>query len=254
VIFMCYLGAKVKLNQLNLFLQPIVNIYDDSLYSAEILLRWEHPEKGLLSPNEFIDIAIKAGYLSEMTWWIIEKIFKQISQWKNNGQWKVKYISININAQQLIEKNFASKFMEKLKSYHLKAEDIVIEITERSLIENFIHTQHTIQLLQKVGIKFAIDDFGTGYSSLSYLKKLSFDILKIDREFIKDIELNPKDLLLVSTILDIGKQFNYDIVIEGIEDKKQKDLLIGLDEDLKYQGYYFSKPMHMELFAQKYLS
>ena len=130
----------------------------------------------------------------------------------------------------------------------------MIEITERSLIDNFESTQDVINTLRSHGVRCAIDDFGIGYSSLSYLKKLSFNTLKIDREFIKDIEQKSQELLLVSTILDIGRQFNYNIVIEGIEDKKQKDLLLELDENLSYQGFYFSKPVHVEEFTQKFLS
>lgn len=130
----------------------------------------------------------------------------------------------------------------------------MIEITERSLIDNFKSTQDVISILKNHGIRCAIDDFGVGYSSLSYLKKLSFHTLKIDREFIKTIDSNSNELSLISTILDIGRQFNYTIIIEGIEDKKQKELLLGLDEGLNYQGFYFSKPLTEHDFTERYLS
>jgi EAL domain-containing protein (putative c-di-GMP-specific phosphodiesterase class I) len=129
----------------------------------------------------------------------------------------------------------------------------MIEITERSLIDNFDNTEDVINELRREGVKCAIDDFGIGYSSLSYLKKLSFNTLKIDRTFIKDIESKPKELHLVSTILDIGRQFNYNIVIEGIETENQKELLLGLDDKLRYQGYHFSKPLYAEEFRQQFL-
>ena len=109
--------------------------------------------------------------------------------------------------------------------------DIMIEITEESIIDNFEDTQEVINQLHKEGIKCAIDDFGTGYSSLSYLKKLSFDTLKIDREFVKDIQYKPEDINLIKMILAIGKQFNYNIVVEGIEDEKQKELLFHQNQD-----------------------
>ena len=247
------LAYAVDKNQFDVYYQPIVTIKDEKLYSAEALIRWNHPEKGLLTPDAFIPLAIKAGLLSKITWWVLDEVCQHIAEWKKFGLWSLEYVSINVNAQQLIENNFADEFLRKLEHYGLETKDIVVEITERSLIDNFDSTQSVINSLREHGVRCAIDDFGVGYSSLSYLKKLSFHTLKIDREFVKDIESNPKELLLVSTILDIGRQFNYNIVIEGVEDKKQKDLLLGLDEALSYQGYYFSKALPAEEFREKFL-
>ena len=247
------LAFAVDRNQFEIHFQPIVNIIDNSLYSIEALIRWQHPDKGLLSPDAFIPLSIKAGLLSKITWCVIDQVCEQVSEWKKFNLWNLEYVSINVNAQQLIENNFAEEFLSKLEFYGLESKDILVEITERSLIDNFNSTQDVITTLHKKGVKCAIDDFGIGYSSLSYLKKLSFNTLKIDKEFIKNIESNPHELLLVSSILDIGRQFNYNIVIEGVEDKKQKQLLIGLDENLKYQGYHFSKPLHPEVFREKFL-
>lgn len=248
------LAYATEKQQLHLFFQPIVKMKDDTLLSAELLIRWQHPTRGLLTPQEFIPLAVKAGLLSKITWWIVDKACQHISQWKKDKLWSLQYISININAQQLTENHFAVEFLKKLEEYGLETKDIMIEITEQSLIDNFESTQDVINTLRGQGVRCAVDDFGIGYSSLSYLKRLSFNTLKIDREFIKDIEQKPQELLLVSTILDIGRQFNYNIVIEGIEDEKQKDLLLRLDEDLSYQGFYFSKPIHVEEFTKKFLN
>jgi len=239
--------------ELKLFFQPVVQMKDEKLLSAEVLLRWQHPQKGLLGPEVFIPLAIKAGLLSKITWWLVESVCQQIAQWKKEGIWKLNYISININSAQLIENHFAQEFFEKLKQYNISTEEIMIEITERSLIDSFANTQGVINDLRSHGVKCAIDDFGTGYSSLSYLKKLSMHTLKIDREFIKDIGKSPKELVLVSTILDIGRQFNYNIIIEGIESEQQKTLLLELDEGLSYQGYFFSKPIHADEFTRKFM-
>ena len=241
-------------NQLELFLQPIVKMKNEKLLSAELLIRWNHPSRGLLAPQEFIPLVIKAGLLSKITWWIIDKVCEQIVQWKSNEQWKLNYVSININAEQLIEKNFSNEFLSKLKTNGISTSEMVLEITERSLIDNFVNTQGVITELRNHGVKCAIDDFGIGYSSLSYLKKLSFDILKIDREFVKDLGQKPKEIALIKTILDIGRQFNYNIVIEGIDKEEQKNLLLEIDEDLEYQGYYLSKPLHVDAFTKKFLS
>ena len=247
------LAYAVDKNQLEIFFQPIVKIKDEKLYACEALIRWHHPEKGLLMPGAFISLAIKAGLLSKITWWLLETVCTQISQWKKLGLWHLEYVSINVNAQQLIENSFADEFLSRVKKHGLSTHDIIIEITERSLVDNFDSTQNVISKLRAEGVRCAIDDFGVGYSSLSYLKKLSFHTLKIDKEFVKNIESNPKELLLLSTILNIGKQFNYHIVIEGIEDKRQKDLLLGLDEALSYQGYYVSPPLQAKEFREKFL-
>jgi EAL domain-containing protein (putative c-di-GMP-specific phosphodiesterase class I) len=227
---------------------------DNRLISAEQLIYWEHPNKGLLYPLSFISLAHRIGLLSKMTWWIIDKVCQQIVQWKENGEWKLEYVSINIDTQQLIENNFAKQFFEKIEYYGLETRDIMLEITEQSLIDNFSDAQKVINILCSYGIRCAIDDFGTGYSSLSYLKKLSFHTLKIDRSFVKNIDKDPKELMLMNTILEIGRQFNYNIVIEGIETIEQKSALLRLDEKLNYQGYLYSKPIHVDEFTQKFLT
>jgi diguanylate cyclase (GGDEF)-like protein len=247
------LACAVKENQFSLSFQPIASIKENTLCSAEALIRWQHPTKGVLSPERFIPLAIKAGLLSKITWWLIDRVCQYIAQWKKENQWKLEYVSINVNAQQFVENNFAIKFLEKLNQYGLETKDIMIEITERSLIDNFDNTQDVINALRRKGVKCAIDDFGIGYSSLSYLKKLSFHTLKIDKEFIKNIESNPKEMHLVSSILDIGRQFNYNIIIEGIENEQQQELLREMDPKLRYQGYHFSKAIKVEEFCKRFL-
>jgi len=240
-------------NELKVYLQPLVAMKNDELLAAESLLRWEHPTLGFLSPVEFIPIAIETGLISEITWWLIEEVCKYIHHLKQQKLWKLNYISVNVNAKQLLLKYFVDQLLEMLSKYELSSSDILIEITERSIVDNFEDAQDVINILRKEGIRCAIDDFGTGYSSLSYLKKLSFDTLKIDMEFIKNIESSSRDIALVRTILEIGKHFNYHIVVEGIEEEKQKELLLAIDEDLVYQGFLFSKPISIDTFKEKYL-
>ena len=240
-------------SELKVYLQPIVKMKNNVLYAAEALLRWEHPQMGYLSPDEFIPIAIETGLISEVTWWLLEELCKYIQILKQNNLWHLAYISINVNAKQLLLKHFVNEFLEMLNTYGLNTSDIMIEITERSLIDNFLDTQDVISTLRKEGIKCAIDDFGIGYSSLSYLKKLSFDTLKVDMEFIKNIENSSDDIALVETILNIGKQFHYNIVVEGIEENKQKELLLLIDTELIYQGFLFSKPIPADTFMKEFL-
>jgi len=240
-------------NEMKVYLQPLVTMQDERLVAAESLLRWEHPTLGMLSPSEFIPIAIETGLISDITWWLVEEVSKYIHEQKRQKHWHLNYISINVNAKQLLLDHFVTEFLELLKKYGLNTSEIMIEVTERSLIDNFEDTRDVINSLRQAGVKCAIDDFGIGYSSLSYLKKLSFDTLKVDMEFIKDIETRPDDITLVKTILEIGKQFNYHIVVEGIEEEKQKELLLEIDKELVYQGFLFSKPVPCEVFTEKFL-
>ena len=236
-----------------LYLQPIVNIDDNRINAAEALIRWRHPQRGLLQPTDFIPLAIELGVITEIGWWVLKHVCETISKWKEKGIWRLEYISININAKQLIKENFVEEFFSVLERYDIQMQDIKIEITETSLIDNFELTQQVIHELQKRGIKCVIDDFGTGYSSLSYLKKLSFSVLKIDREFIFDLENDHANETLIRTIIAIAKQFNYKIVVEGIEKEEQREIIKSIDEELSYQGFLISEPLPMEEFAEKFI-
>jgi len=247
------LVSALKTDQLELFFQPIVNIKDDSLRAAEALIRWQHPERELILPMDFIPLAIEAGVITDIGWWVLEKVCLHISEWKKNGEWKLKYVSINIDAKQLLKNDFVSIFLAKLKEYDIGTGDIKIEITETSLIDNFKITQEVIKDLRSHGVRCAIDDFGTGYSSLSYLKKLSFSVLKIDREFIRDMLNNEENLTLIRTIIEIAKQFNYNIVVEGIEEEAQKLAIKEMDDSLSYQGFLISPPIPESEFRKRFL-
>jgi EAL domain-containing protein (putative c-di-GMP-specific phosphodiesterase class I) len=140
-----------------------------------------------------------------------------------------------------------------IERHGLNCSDITLEITEQTLVENFKNTKKVISTLQKYGVRFAIDDFGVGYSSLSYIQNLSLDAIKIDKSFVLNIENKVSDISLIKTIFHIAQQFNYTLVIEGIENEKQKEILFNLDNNLVYQGFYFSKPIPKQLFETKYL-
>ena len=240
-------------NKLELYFQPILNVKDDSLCAAEALIRWNHPEKGLIAPMDFIPLIIESGGIIDMSWWVVDEVCSHIVEWKKQGQWNLNYVSININAQQLIIDDFAEAFIAKLQAYGVESQDITIEITETSLIDNFEVTQQVIKKLQEYGVKCAIDDFGTGYSSLSYLKKLSFSILKIDREFTHDMLYNKDSMMLVRSIVEIGKQFNYKITVEGIEEESQKQIIKEIDDTLSYQGFLVSHPIPEKVFRENFL-
>lgn len=236
-----------------LLFQPIVSMADDTVIAAETLLRWQHPIKGLLSPDRFIPLLMKSGLLWDTTWWILEQTCTQIGTWKRQNRWSLEYVSINIDVLQLLEENFAPRYLSMIERHGLKCSDITLEITEQTLVENFKSTKVVISTLQQYGVRFAIDDFGVGYSSLSYIQNLSLDTIKIDKSFVLNIENKVSDISLIKTIFHIAEQFDYTLVIEGVENEKQKEILFNLDNDLVYQGYYFSKPITKDEFAIKYL-
>ena len=245
------LYKAIENHQFELHYQPIVNIKDESITAAEALVRWYHPKLGLLSSGAFVPLAIESGLIDKIGWLVIGIVCREISQLKKRGLFLLDYISININATQLHRIDFVDRFLEKIDRYAIYPSEIRLEITETSLIDNYEQSKDIIDRLRSRGVYCAIDDFGTGYSSLSYLKKFSFSILKIDKEFIKDILENSDDIFLVESIISIGKKLGYTIIIEGIETEEQKDLLMKIDETLRYQGYLYSPPLTFLQFAKK---
>lgn len=246
------LHHAIGTDQLKLYYQPIVSIKDETLNAAEALIRWYHPQLGILSPGQFIPLAIESGLIDSIGWLVIDIACKQISEWKRASLFILEYISINIGAIQFQRVDFVEKFMGKLEEYGVHPSEIKLEITESSLIDNFEQTRGTISKLKDEGIQCAVDDFGTGYSSLSYLRKFSFSVLKIDREFIKDIPEKADNIFLVESIISIGKKLGYRIIIEGIETEEQKSLLKEMDDSLQYQGFLYSPALTAEVFREKY--
>ncbi len=232
--------------ELRIHYQPIVSIKDNRIIAAEALLRWQHPTRGLLTPGVFLAVAIESGIIDEIGWWVIKTVCQQMAQCKRERAKAVEYVSINLNASQLQIHDFDTRFIAILERYRIEPREIVIELTETSLIENFELTRHMIQRLQERGIQCAIDDFGTGYSSLSYLRRFSFSVLKIDRSFVAEITEDVKVRHLMASIIDIAKRLGYRIVVEGIETEEQKATIAAIDDNIYYQGFLFSKPIETE--------
>ena len=240
----------IEIDQLKLYYQPIVSIKDDALQAAEALIRWHHPKLGILSPDQFIPLAVESGLIDSIGWLVIDSVCKQIAEWKRASLFMLEYISINVSAIQFQRVNFVEKLMGKLGEYSVDPSDIKLEVTESSLIDNFEQTRDIINKLQEEGVHCAIDDFGTGYSSLSYLRKFSFSVLKIDKEFIKDIPKKSDNAFLTESIISIGKKLGYHIIIEGIETEEQKEFLLKLDDSLCYQGFLYSPALTAEKFRE----
>ncbi len=247
------LNHALSSDELMLYYQPIVNITDDSLIAIEALIRWRHPSKGLIMPDRFIPMATESGLINKLGWWVANEVCRQLSIWKANKHLNFEYIAININARQLHEVNFSEHIEACILKYDVDPSLLKLEVTETTLIDSFSKTQKIIKDLRDRGVECSIDDFGTGYSSLSYLKKLSFKILKIDRVFITEILTNKDDQELVKSIIAIGQQFNYKIVIEGIETEEQRQKILEINQEVCYQGYLCSRPIPAIEFEEKFL-
>jgi diguanylate cyclase (GGDEF)-like protein/PAS domain S-box-containing protein len=247
------LNHAIEKGELELYYQPIVSIKDDKLNAIEALIRWNHPKKGLILPDRFIPMATESGLINRIGWWVANEVCRQLSIWHKKGLINFEYVAININARQLHEINFTKHIEECILKYRVNPSLIKLEVTETTLIDNFTKTQKIIKDLNSIGIECNIDDFGTGYSSLSYLKKLSFKVLKIDRVFINEILTNQDNFELVKSIIKIGKQFKYNIIVEGIETAEQKRKILEITDDVSYQGFLFSKAIPAKDLEDRFL-
>jgi diguanylate cyclase (GGDEF)-like protein/PAS domain S-box-containing protein len=235
------LREAIKQEQWVLFFQPKMNLLSGTIIGAEALLRWKHPERGLVSPYEFIEFAEQRKLITSIGDWVIEHACQQIKKLIDLGFNDCK-IGINLSSVQLMEADIVRKIFSALDKYGIPPKQFEIEITESTLIENIQVVSESLKRLNARGISIAIDDFGTGYSSLSYLKNLPIDYLKIDRSFIKDICHDHDDEQIVKTIISMAHSLDLMVVAEGVEDREQMRLLnrYGCDE---IQGYLLSKPV-----------
>jgi diguanylate cyclase (GGDEF)-like protein len=247
------LNHAIDNGELELYYQPIVNIKDDALNAVEALIRWNHPTKGLVMPDKFIPMATESGLINRVGWWVANEVCRQLSVWQERDLINFEYIAININARQLHEIDFAKHVEGCIVKYNIDPSLIKLEVTETTLIDSFTKTQQIIKDLKNIGVECNIDDFGTGYSSLSYLKKLSFKVLKIDRVFISEVLINDDDLELVKSIIGIGKQFNYKVIVEGIETQEQRKKILEIDDSVCYQGFLCSKAIPASEFEERFL-
>lgn len=236
------LEHAIKWNQLEMHYQPIVRSDTGEMVSVEALVRWRHPKKGLLSPEEFLPVAIETGQIAKVDLHTIDEVLQQISEWKNRNIFSIEYVAINVDMRSLLETNIIGQLLEMMERYHIRNEEIRLEITESSLADNFDAAQQIIQALHYHGIGCAIDDFGTGYSSLSYLKRFEFEILKMDREFVQDMLERLENIAMVRTIIDIGQQFNCTVIAEGVETAEQQTIIRSIDPDVLIQGYLTGHP------------
>lgn len=210
--------------------------YQGRLRGAEALIRWHHPQRGLLFPGDFIAVAEDSGLIVEIGYWVIGSACRQLRLWANRQQTAATTISVNVSAKQLLEKNFVEKILEYVGKEDIDASRLKLELTESLLIEDTEGTVAKMLSLREKGIGFSLDDFGTGYSSLSYLKRLPLCELKIDKLFVKQLFDDADDVAIAKMIIALGSSLGLAVIAEGVETEEHRDFLAKLG-CYQYQGY-----------------
>lgn len=236
--------AVEKDHGLVLHYQPLWNLATNRLEGFEALVRWQHPERGLLPPSEFISFAEARGLISIIDRWVMRAACKQLRTWCDAGLPPV-VVSVNMSAIEFNQSNLVTEVQHVLSNTGIDPQWLEIELTETTLMKQSEHVLGTLNALQKLGVRLSIDDFGTGYSSLAYLKRYPLDKIKIDRSFVKDTPQDADDVSLIKAIIQMAHSLSLRVVGEGVETKAQWDLLKAMRCDL-IQGYYLSRPMTAE--------
>ena len=238
------LRIAIKEEQFELFYQPQINLKNGEITGLEALIRWNHPTKGLLTPQSFIPIAEQTRMIIPLGEWILQTACDQVQQWYKEGIYDG-MISINISALQLEHSALPVSIISALESSGLSPHQLEIEITESVIMKNPKRWIKLFAGLKKQGVRFAIDDFGTGYSSLSYLRQLPLDVLKIDKSFIDDLPHSIDACTIADTIITLTSKLGLDTVAEGIETKEQASYLINAGCTYA-QGFLYDKPLNAE--------
>jgi diguanylate cyclase (GGDEF)-like protein len=244
------LRAALINNELTILYQPQINVKTGKLVSVEALSRWNNKLLGLISPDEFIHVAEDIGMINEIGHFVIKQSMLDILKFNQQNATIIR-LSINISPKQLVEPQFVEQLLQTTKDIGFDNRLITLEITENVLIANVKKVQPVIQQLKNAGFKLSLDDFGTGYSSLFYLNNLPINEIKIDKSFIDQLLTNNQSESLVKTIIAIGQLYQMTVVAEGVETKEQYERLIHLKCD-KIQGYYFDRPLSIEVLTTKY--
>ena len=237
------LKLALKNNHLQLYYQPKMDLSSGKSFGAEALLRWHHKDKGMIPPDVFVPLAEQAGLIKSLTHWVLETAMRQYSEWASQGIHI--NIAVNLSAKNLDDDELPSLIGEKLKAWSVPPENLILEITETSIISDPAQALKILTRLDNMGVTLSIDDYGTGYSSLAYVKKLPVDEIKIDRSFVATITSNHDDAVIVKSTINLAHDLGMRTVAEGVEDKETVEYLRSLNCD-HVQGYYFSRPLPVD--------
>jgi len=246
------LKAAFENDEFLIYYQPVIDIHKNEVVSVEALLRWQHPDKGMIHPDDFISTAEDSGLIVPVGEWLISSVCKQIRSWKKAGL-ENQNVSINIAPRQFKEQDVVALFTQALAENDLEGASLSVEITERTLIDNVGEVEKTLKKLRDMGIKVLLDDFGTGYASLAYLKKFPVDIVKIDNTFIAGIPDNREDSAIVNAIAGLTRGLELTLLAEGVENERQLDMLKSIGCSYA-QGFYWSKALPGAEYEQFYMN
>lgn len=236
----------IERNELRLHYQPIISIKDHSIIGFEALIRWQHPERGLLSPAEFIPMAEETGLIVQVGRWVLAEACRQMREWqKQYVNDPPLTISVNLSSKQVSQADLVDEIQRALQESGLDPGSLKLEITESVILDNFEYATRVFENLQRIGVQIQIDDFGTGYSSLSYLSHFPINTLKIDRIFIREMTKDSHYLKIVQAIVMMAHGLGMDVTAEGVETKEQLDLIKTLGCE-RAQGFYLSRPCSSE--------
>lgn len=238
----------IQTNQFEVYYQPVINLKQGEMISAEALIRWKHPRFGLVSPAEFIPIAESTGLIIELGDWVLRDVCKTYLEWSVKGFKPIK-VAINISSIQFLEKQFVDKAISTMRDFGVCPSNFILEITESAFIKNSSKVKDDIKKLQDFGVKIALDDFGTGFSSLMSLSRFNIDILKTDRFFIDDLSTRTSNTIIFESVINLAKNLNIDLVVEGIETREQHNHVLDLGGSTA-QGYLFSRPVPSTYFEK----
>jgi diguanylate cyclase (GGDEF)-like protein/PAS domain S-box-containing protein len=216
-------------------------------FGAEALIRWIHPERGLVSPDQFIPLAEETGLILPIGNWVLETACAQLKAWQQNALTRNLVLAVNVSAKQFRQTEFISQVQAAVQRHGINSNLLKLELTESLLLDNVEDTIATMNALNKIGVRISLDDFGTGYSSLQYLKRLPLDQLKIDQCFVRDIVADSSDESIVSTIIAMANILDLDVIAEGVETKEQRQHLLN-NGCTHFQGYLYSKPIPIDQF------
>jgi diguanylate cyclase (GGDEF)-like protein len=242
------LRRALERREFEVYYQPQVDINSGRVFGVEALVRWQHPEMGLVSPAEFIPLAEDTGLIVPIGEWVLRTACAQSKSWQEAGFAPLS-VAVNLSARQFQQQNLSSVVARILQETGLDPHYLELELTESSIMENAESAVRTLGELKEMGVKIAVDDFGTGYSSLGYLKRLPIDKLKIDQSFVRDVTTDPDDAALVMAIIALAHNLRLEVVAEGVETEEQRRFLHLLRCD-GWQGYLFSKPLPVGAFEE----
>ncbi|MBL0245487.1 MAG: EAL domain-containing protein [Rhodoferax sp.] len=235
-----------------LYFQPQIN-RNNQLIGAEVLLRWPHPQRGMVSPAEFIPVAEGSSLILPLGNWVMEAACTQLAQWSKDARFQPFTLAINVSARQFHQPDFVPYLVDLISYTGVNPRHLKLELTETLLVDDIEETTAKMIKLKQLGVGFALDDFGTGYSSLSYLKRMPLDQLKIDQSFVRDLMTDPNDAAIALAVITLGHSLGLAVIAEGVETQAQHDYLHGQGCDA-YQGYLLGRPMPLENFEQYVLS